>query len=72
MIMTTPLSNRNTYTKNKMDSIKLSIHLFQGGMRDSGLKTCGIRRLDGTFIITRLTFFLEKTWETQFLTRIIR
>jgi hypothetical protein len=46
-------------TKNIVDSIKISIHLFQGRMRDNGLKACGIRKLDGTFVITRLTLFLK-------------
>jgi len=36
---------------------KLSICLFQGGMRDNGSKTCKIERLGGTFAKTRLTLF---------------
>jgi len=36
MIMIAPLLDRNLFVKNIVDSIKLSIHLFQGGMKDSG------------------------------------
>jgi hypothetical protein len=43
--------------KTIVDSIKLSIHLFQGGMKDNGLEMCKIERLDGTSIKTRLTLF---------------
>ncbi len=70
--MTAPLSNKKLSTKNIVHSIKLSIRLFQGGMRDSGLKTCGIGKLDGTYAITRSTLFLEETWETQLFIRQIR
>ncbi len=40
-----------------MDSIKLSICLFQGGMKDNSSKMCGIRRLDGTFAKIMSTLF---------------
>jgi hypothetical protein len=49
------------FTKNTMDLIKLSIHLFRKGMKDNGLDMCGIKRLDGTSTITRSTLFLEET-----------
>jgi hypothetical protein len=38
MIMVTPLSDRNLSVKNTMDLIKLSIRLFQRGMRERGSK----------------------------------
>jgi hypothetical protein len=43
--------------KKIMDSIKLSIRLFQGGMRENGLEMWIIKRLDGMSIRTRLTLF---------------
>jgi hypothetical protein len=72
MIMTTLLPSKNLFTKNIMDSIKLSTHLFQGRLRDSGSKTCKIGRLsgsktckigrlDGTYVITRSTLFSKET-----------
>jgi hypothetical protein len=61
MIMMAFLSNRNLFAKNTVDLIKLSTHLFQGGVRDSGSKTCRIGRLDGTSTITRSTLFLKET-----------
>jgi hypothetical protein len=59
MIMTTLLPSKNLFTKNIMDSIKLSTHLFQGRLR--GSKTCKIGRLDGTYVITRSTLFSKET-----------
>jgi hypothetical protein len=59
MIMMAFLLDRNLFAKNTMDSIKLSIYLFQGGMKNSGSKMCKIKRLDGTFAKIRLTLFLE-------------
>jgi hypothetical protein len=35
-------------------------------------ETCGIERLDGTYVRTRLTLFLKDTWKTQVFTRRIR
>jgi hypothetical protein len=61
MIMTTLLPSKNLFTKNIMDSIKLSTHMFQGRLRDSGSKTCKIGRLDGTYVITRSTLFSKET-----------
>jgi len=61
MIMMAPLSDRNLSAKNTMDYIKLSICLFQGGMRESGSEMYKIGRLDGTSIKTRSTLFLEDT-----------
>jgi hypothetical protein len=58
--------------KHMVDSLKLSTRLFQGKMRDIGLKTCRIERLDGTSIITRSTLFLEDTWKKQAFIRWIR
>jgi hypothetical protein len=55
MIMMALLSNKNLSAKYTMDSIKLSIHLFQRGMKERGLEMCRIRRLDDTSTITRLT-----------------
>jgi hypothetical protein len=54
-------SIRNMSTKNTMDLIKLSIHLFQKGMKGNGLEMCGIKRMDGTSAITRSTLFLKET-----------
>jgi hypothetical protein len=64
MIMTALLSNKNLFTKNIMDLIKLSPCLFQGGMKDSGSETCKIARLNGTYVMTRSTLFLEETQKT--------
>jgi hypothetical protein len=61
MMMMALLSNINMFIKNTMDSIKLSIRLFQGIMKDNGLETCEIKSLDGTSAITRSTLFLEET-----------
>jgi hypothetical protein len=61
MIMMALLSNKNLFAKNTMDSIKLSICLFRGGMRDSGSEMYEIGKLDGTYVITRSTFLLEET-----------
>jgi myo-inositol-1-phosphate synthase len=55
-----------------MDLLKLSIRLFQRGMRDSGLETCEIGRLDGKSIITRSTLFSKETWKTQLITIMIK
>jgi hypothetical protein len=59
--MTTLLLDKNLFAKNIMDLLKLSIRLFQRGMRDSGLETCEIGRLDGKSIITRSTLFSKET-----------
>jgi hypothetical protein len=61
MIMMAPLSNKNLFTKNIIDLIKLSTCLFQGGMKDSGSETYEIERLDGTSSRTRSTLLLENT-----------
>jgi len=47
----------NLLAKTITDSIKLSMHLFHGGMREDDSKMCEIGRLDGTFVRTRLTLF---------------
>jgi hypothetical protein len=47
--------------KSTMDFIKLSTHLFLGGMRENDLETCGIKKLDGTSTRTRLTLFSKDT-----------
>lgn len=61
MIITAPISDRNMFAKNIVDSIKLSTCLFQGGMKDSGSKMCKIERLDGTYVIIRSTLFSKET-----------
>jgi hypothetical protein len=52
-----PLSNKNLSAKNTVDLIKLSIHLFQGGVKDNGLKKCKIERLDGTYARKKSSLF---------------
>jgi hypothetical protein len=61
MIMMAPLLNKNMSAKTTMDSIKLSTCLFQGGMRESGLKMCEIKRLDGMPAKTRSSLFSKDT-----------
>jgi hypothetical protein len=56
-----PFIKHKHVCKKIVDSIKLSTHMFQGGMRDIGSKTCKIGRLNGTSAITRLTLFLKET-----------
>jgi hypothetical protein len=51
----------NLLAKTITDSIKLSTHLFHGGMRENDSKMCKIGRLDGTLAKTRSTLFLEYT-----------
>jgi hypothetical protein len=65
MIMIAPLSNRNRSAKTITDSMKFSMHMFHWGMKDNGLKTCKIRRLNGTFARTRSTLFLEDTLKKE-------
>jgi hypothetical protein len=45
-----------------MDSVKLSIDMFQKGMKENSSKMCGIEKMDGTSIETRSTLF-QKTRE---------
>jgi hypothetical protein len=61
MIMMTPLPNKNLSTKTAIDLIKLSTCLFQGRMKKSNLKTCGIMRLDGMSNRIRSTLFSKNT-----------
>jgi hypothetical protein len=57
MIMMSPLSDKNLFAKDTTYLIKLSIHLFQGGIKESGSKMCIIKKLDGTSARTRSTLF---------------
>jgi hypothetical protein len=60
MIMTTFLLDKNMYAKNIVDSIKLSIHLFQGGMNENCLETCEIEKLDVTSCYNKVDLVFKR------------